>query len=208
MTDDFNYLSCPMCGSRLVYSEGTHDLCCVRNGYEIANRDSYSKYLAEKEPGYECCSLHERAGENEYTVNGADGSAHPPETGREEDMCAFAISFTESTANGTLWSVRVVHEKTNYFRFMTLLKKIEGRQRRRERLADNMPSHPKKIEKSPVCRLAFRYGLEAEDLFSIKFSTETVKELSIYYGISERDVRDIRNSPVLEGGHGQQPDSF
>ena len=31
METDFDYLRCPMCGGELIYSEGTHDLCCRRN---------------------------------------------------------------------------------------------------------------------------------------------------------------------------------
>ena len=31
MADEFDHLLCPICGSELVYSEGTHDLGCKNN---------------------------------------------------------------------------------------------------------------------------------------------------------------------------------
>ncbi len=34
MGEGFDHLRCPMCGGELIYSEGTHDLCCARNPYE------------------------------------------------------------------------------------------------------------------------------------------------------------------------------
>ncbi len=37
MEEGFDHLRCPMCGGELVYSEGTHDLCCRNNPYELVN---------------------------------------------------------------------------------------------------------------------------------------------------------------------------
>lgn len=34
MGEGFEHLRCPTCGGELIYSEGTHDLCCSRNPYE------------------------------------------------------------------------------------------------------------------------------------------------------------------------------
>jgi len=40
MTYDFEPLSCPMCGGELMYSEGTHDLCCVKNASELSSLET------------------------------------------------------------------------------------------------------------------------------------------------------------------------
>jgi len=37
MTNDFECLRCPMCGGELIYSDGTHDLCCKNNKQELEN---------------------------------------------------------------------------------------------------------------------------------------------------------------------------
>lgn len=39
MEKEFDHLRCPICGSELMYSEGTHDLCCRNNPYERMSRD-------------------------------------------------------------------------------------------------------------------------------------------------------------------------
>jgi len=39
MEKGFDHLRCPICGYELIYSEGTHDLCCTNNPYERISRD-------------------------------------------------------------------------------------------------------------------------------------------------------------------------
>jgi hypothetical protein len=94
--------------------------------------------------------------------------------------------------------MRTVHSETNYFSLTRLLQKIEKRLRNGEPLAENSPNPPKKREKSAAAKLAFRFGIEEEDVYSIRFSTETVKRLALFYGIPERDVRRIREAEVGE----------
>jgi len=113
-------------------------------------------------------------------------------------MCVFAVSFTESGEYGTLWSIRTVHGGTNYFALMRLMDKIEKRQRKGAPLAANVPNLPRKVERSKECKLAFRYSLEVEDLYSIKFSSETVNKLAMYYVLSERDIRRIQAVEIGE----------
>ena len=113
--------------------------------------------------------------------------------------CVFAISFTESGRNGTLWSVRIVHGGTNYFSLGRLMDKIEKRQRRGEPIAANVANLPRKVERSPACQLAFRYRLDVEDLYSIKYSSETRERLAVFYGISERDIAHIKTMDMGEG---------
>jgi len=110
--------------------------------------------------------------------------------------CVFAVSFTESGRFGTLWSLRTVHAETNYFSLTRLMQKIEKRLRNGQPLAANAPHQPKKREKSAAAKLAFRFGIEEEDVYSIRFSTETVKRLALFYGIPERDVRRIRAAEI------------
>jgi hypothetical protein len=108
------------------------------------------------------------------------------------------VSFTESSRFGTLWSVRLVHGETNYFALMRLMQKIEKRRAAGEPLAANAPHPPRKRERTRAGRIAFRYGIEEEDVYSIKYSTETVARLAIFYGIPERDVRRIQAEEVEE----------
>jgi hypothetical protein len=303
MGEGFEHLRCPMCGGELIYSEGTHDLCCVRNRYESMSgedwgaaaelREGRAEYggggpegesggsymykvwkegeglrqnaggSASAERRYPLTPPLSHAGEREIeekaSAGGADDTSasdtpvkgHSQETavhgGRGEDSsgvrdktttvsapvkrhaeekavigpageafsceldeaassttpvkshaCVFAASFTESSRFGTLWSVRIVHGETNYFALMRLMQKIEKRRAAGEPLAANSPHPPKKREKTRAARLAFRYGIEEEDVYSIKYSSETVSRLAIFYGIPERDVRRIQAEEVEE----------
>lgn len=110
----------------------------------------------------------------------------------------FALTFTESGRYGTLWSIRTVHDTTNYFSLMSLMQKIEKRQRAGEPLAPNVPNLPKKVERSEAVKLAFRYSIEVEDLYSIRYSSETAERLAGFYGLSVRDVRHIRDADIEE----------
>jgi hypothetical protein len=278
-----------MCGGDLIFSEGTHDLCCARNPYESMSGEEWeaSAALHEGRAGYgegaaegdagrlyiykvwgegeggnlrfarwaatehghksaDAADVMQDAGstiqddteENEVrhraevaSAVGADdmptsdtpvkthkgldkGNAHYNPGGEalagEGDRaqtsatpikghsCVFAVSFTESGRFGTLWSMRTVHSETNYFSLTRLLQKIEKRLRNGEPLAENSPNPPKKREKSAAAKLAFRFGIEEEDVYSIRFSTETVKRLALFYCIPERDVRRIREAEVGE----------
>ncbi len=276
-----------MCGGDLIFSEGTHDLCCARNPYESMSGEEWeaSAALHEGRAGYgegaaegdagrlyiykvwgegeggnlrfarwaatehghksaDAADVMQDAGstiqddteENEVrhrmaeAFTGEGNQANPPATpvighvvreaaghhggfetvtssgdeGQTLDTpvkthkCVFAVSFTESGRFGTLWSMRTVHSETNYFSLTRLLQKIEKRLRNGEPLAENSPNPPKKREKSAAAKLAFRFGIEEEDVYSIRFSTETVKRLALFYGIPERDVRRIREAEVGE----------
>lgn len=81
---------------------------------------------------------------------------------------------------------------------MRLMQKIEKRRANGEPLAANTPYQPRKRERTRAGKIAFRYGIEEEDVYSIKFSSETVKRLAVFYGIPERDVKRIREEEVEE----------
>ncbi len=300
MTYDFESLSCPMCGGELIYSEGTHDLCCAKNKYELSSmemgrggpstahcvraqgergisampgrerrkdeipdrvrddKEERDKFGDRGErsaampagiksgdrgerfsampagiksgdggersaamPGNELNkigrALHEPgAGYGSAGSNGeTQGESSAPNSGSTQEThvgmsrphasksdlnkssgCLFAVSFTESGRHGTLWSIRTVHGGTNYFSLMRLMDKIEKRQRRGEPLAANVPNLPRKVERSKECKLAFRYSLEVEDLYSIKYSSETVDKLAMYYGLTEPDIRHIQAAEI------------
>ncbi|MEQ9619875.1 MAG: hypothetical protein RIG61_11980 [Deltaproteobacteria bacterium] len=226
MEEGFGHLRCPMCSAELIYSEGTHDLCCRNNPYEIENRPA----LQAKEDEVVNTALHEKGagyftdrGEGRNSLSGAEEHGHEssfergntPENNRagvdsasqgksggtpvKRHTCAFAVSFTESGRYGTLWSMRTVHEGTNYFALMRLMQNIEKRQRNGEPLAANIPNLPKKTERSAVSKLAFRYSIEVEDLYSIKYSSETVDRLAAFYGLSAGDIRHIKSVDIPEG---------
>ena len=116
----------------------------------------------------------------------------------EARECVFGVSFTESGNRGTLWSIRIIHGQTDYFKLMSMLKKIERRRLDDKPLAANTPNLPKKIERNPITKLAFRYSLEIEDLYSIKFSSETPDRLALFYNLQESDVHRIRAADVFE----------
>ena len=64
MGEGFDHLRCPMCGGELIYSEGTHDLCCARNPYESMSGEEWEAGAA----------LHEgRAGYGEGAGKGEAG---------------------------------------------------------------------------------------------------------------------------------------
>lgn len=142
----------------------------------------------------------EAAGHRGLTGGYSSGAGETPasNTPVESHACVFAVSYTESGRFGTLWSVRVVHGGTNYFSLMRLMQKIEKRQRSGEPLAANAPNPPKKRERSQAAKLAFRYGIEEEDIYSIRYSSETVPRLAVFYGISEREIRQIKQAEVEE----------
>lgn len=249
MGEGFDHLRCPMCGGELIYSEGTHDLCCARNPYESMSAEEWEASAAlhegrteygEGDAGrlyiYKVWNEGEKEGlargalteHGHKNVDAADvmqdaGStmqddtkedevrhrvaevcageryeANPPATPIKGHACVFAVSFTESGRFGTLWSMRTVHAETNYFSLTRLMQKIEKRLRNGEPLAENAPNPPKKREKSAAAKLAFRFGIEEEDVYSIRFSTETVPRLALFYGIPERDVRRIREAEGVE----------
>lgn len=319
MGEGFDHLRCPMCGGELIYSEGTHDLCCARNPYESMSGEEWeaSAALREGRAGYgegageedagrlyiykvwnegkEKGSVqgaltehgHKNAGaadvmqdagyrmqddteedevshrmaeaftgegdganptaahlkghasseafghhggfetvtnsgddaqtsdatvktnkglikENTFHHPGGEVSAEEKDRAVTSDTpvkthkCVFAVSFTESGRFGTLWSMRTVHAETNYFSLTRLMQKIEKRLRNGEPLAENAPTPPKRRERSEAAKLAFRFGIEEEDVYSIRFSTETVKRLALFYGIPERDVKRIREAEIGE----------
>jgi hypothetical protein len=81
---------------------------------------------------------------------------------------------------------------------MRLMQTVEKRVRANQPLAANVPNLPKKIERTKVTKLAFRYNLEIEDLYSIKYSTETIERLSMFYNLTNKEIRHIKQSDVME----------
>lgn len=221
MAEKFNSLSCPMCGSELVYSEGTHDLGCEKNPKPLAESSNKREKGFHEQPGtygsndrgmdngtnnfksynhfnnkkgdldskvIKMCELYDRA---EMTESGSDNIS-------QSDVCVFGLSFTESAACGTLWSIRIIDGETNYPALMRLMQEVELRSRGNEPLASNVPNLPKKAERSTASKLAFRYNLELEDLFSIKYSTETIERLAMFYNLTKKEIRHIKQSDILE----------
>lgn len=127
---------------------------------------------------------------------------HSPQYECEDEdrqrICVFGISFTESANVGTLWSIRIVDGETDYAALMKLMQSIEQRVRAKEPLAANVPNLPRKIERSTVSKLAFSYKLEIEDLYSIKYSTETIERLAMFYNLTQKEIRHIKQSDILE----------
>jgi galactose-1-phosphate uridylyltransferase len=52
MEKGFDHLRCPMCGGELIYSEGTHDLCCRNNRYERVSEEEWEASFNEVRAGY------------------------------------------------------------------------------------------------------------------------------------------------------------
>lgn len=227
MAEEFDHLLCPICGTELVYSEGTHDLGCKNNPKPLEepskkrervlheNPGSYGKEEEVKNTEDKCLSTSN--GSNKYksyklcnynnsdTVNNvcdiisnAKSSQYSDQSDEGSDFCVFGLSFTESAKNGTLWSIRIVDGETNYEALMRLMRDVERRFRAKEPLAENVPNLPKKIERTNASKLAFRYNLEIEDLFSIKYSTETIERLAMFYNLTSKEVRHIKQTEVLE----------
>jgi len=115
-----------------------------------------------------------------------------------DTRCTFAVSFTTSENYGTLWSVRLDRSKTNYEIYLDLMVDIEKRLSENIPLAENTPDAPRGqaswTKEEQICR---RYNLEVEDLYSICYSSESIDELAVYYGL---DVRDIKSIKDIEGG--------
>ena len=221
MADEFDHLSCPMCGSVLVYSEGTHDLGCRNNPKPFgAPNKKREKGLHEEPATYVSDDKNQQIGANKFKSDKlCDNKKHnsdskvvnmcelydQAETSQSENaeaersnMCVFGLSFTESATNGTLWSIRIVDGETNYAALMRLVQDIEKRVRNNEPLAANVPNLPKKVERSNVSKLAFRYNLEIEDLYSIKYSTETIERLAMFYNLTQKEIRHIKQTDVME----------
>ena len=70
--------------------------------------------------------------------------------------------------------------------------------RAKKLLAVNVPNLPKKIERNKVTKLAFRYNLEIEGIYSIKYSTETIERLAMFYNLTQKDVRHIKQKDIME----------
>ncbi len=50
MAEEFDHLYCPICGSELVYSEGTHDLGCKNNPKPCGNNNKKIRFLSTNMP--------------------------------------------------------------------------------------------------------------------------------------------------------------
>lgn len=224
MAEEFNHLPCPICGSELVYSEGTHDLGCKKNPkpFDGPNKkrerhlhESSVSYGNGAEPrkamdedlntskesnnykSYKLCDYKNSDSINNICdmISSVQNSECPD---GESNYCVFGMSFTESAKNGTLWSIRIVDGETNYAALMRLMQNVEKRVRANTPLAANVPNLPKKIERTNASKLAFRYNLETEDLYSIKYSTETIDRLAMFYNITSKEVRHIKQTDILE----------
>ena len=225
MAEEFNHLPCPICRSELIYSEGTHDLGCKNNPKPLdSSKKKRERALHEESVPYglgknnespcdeassdelkkiNLCDLNKnKLGNNNTKVCEITNQIEIPgsESTQSEplELCVFGISFTESAHHGTLWSIRIIDGQTDYSALMRLMQNIETRVRKKEPLAANVPNLPKKIERSPASKLAFRYKLEIEDLFSIKYSTETIERLALFYDLTNKAIRHIKQTDILE----------
>lgn len=226
MAEEFDHLLCPICGTELIYSQGTHDLGCKNNpkpfeesskkrervlhetpvtygnGVEPSiseNEDLNASIDSDNHKSYKLCDYKSSVSNAKvcYMMR-VEGSECSDEADQESDFCVFGLSFTESAKNGTLWSIRIVDGETNYEALMRLMRDVERRFRAKEPLAANVPNLPKKIERTNASKLAFLYNLEIEDLFSIKYSTETIDHLAMFYNLTNKDVRHIKQTDILE----------
>ncbi len=232
MAEEFDHLLCPMCGSKLLYFEGTHDLGCENNPRfnesgcskndnclreEAVTYDSgksrklssasgsMSKILNNSINffGYKPCDSKKYGSENsnnnvcEMPYVSQDSPGFDMDKGNS-DLCFFGMSFTESAYKGTLWSIRIVDGKTNYAALMRVMRDIEKRLRAKKLLAANVPNLPKKIERNKVTKLAFRYNLEIEDLYSIKYSTESIERIAMFYNLTQKEVRHIKQTDIMQ----------
>ncbi len=227
MAEEFDYLLCPICGCELIYSEGTHDLGCINNPkpFEEASKrrnaklhENLAAYSNDSRAGvddaknnnpitpgdgYKSFKLCDGKKENK-SGNKCDltaGYRHSEglcSDGDDQDYCVFGISFTESAKNGTLWSIRVVDGETDYSALMRLMRDVEKRAKANAPLAANIPNLPKKVERSKVSKLAFRYNLEIEDLYSIKYSTETIERLAMFYNLTHKEIRHIKQTDIMQ----------
>lgn len=231
MAEEFDHLYCPICGSELVYSEGTHDLGCTNNPKPCGNNKKNKNSLHEevglyrpcnsvaesKSPtdnvgitfenshykGYKLCDNKQNKSEDSYKnvcelPHNLENLKNPDVEKEKSDFCVFGMSFTDSAKKGTLWSIRIIDGETNYAALMRLMQTVEKRVRAKQALAENVPNLPKKIERTKVTKLAFRYNLEIEDLYSIKYSTETIERLALFYNLSNKEIRHIKQSDVME----------
>ena len=227
MAEEFDHLLCPICGTELIYSEGTHDLGCTNNPKPLEesskkrervlheNSVSYGKqgdpkniednYLSTSNgsneyKSYKLCDYKDSDGTNNVCdmTGGSQSSTYSDQSDEESGFCVFGLSFTESAKNGTLWSIRIVDGETNYAALMRLMHTVEKRAKAKKPLAANVPNLPKKIERTNASKLAFRYNLEIEDLFSIKYSTETIDRLAMFYNLTSKEVRHIKQTDILE----------
>jgi hypothetical protein len=166
-------LRCPLCGGELIYSQGSHDLICERNRID-----------------------------NELSISTDKGGGLIPRSRDMDpprgDTCIFAASFTPSAHSGILFNVRIERAEVNYNALAELIREILTR--KPGKLARNykdaviiQPAQKKKAAQTDE-RLARKLGLEIEDVFSIKHSTETIKNLAQFYGISEGNVRIIKRT--------------
>lgn len=230
MAEEFDHLPCPICGSELVYSEGTHDLGCENNPkpFDISNNKNKSLFHEDEgsygprntvivdEPltdkmgsaaeNVNCCKpCDNKKNKSEDNYKNVCKLPHNIENSQssnidieKSDLCVFGMSFTESARKGTLWSIRIIDGETNYATLMRLMQNVEKRVRAKLPLAANVPNLPKKIERSKVKKLAFRYNLEIEDLYSIKYSTETIDRLAMFYNLTNKEIRHIKQTDVME----------
>ena len=215
MAEEFDHLPCPICGSELVYSEGTHDLGCENNPkpFERGNKNNkgflhedvglygpINTVVTDKSPTDKIGFEGEKANYNnvcELPHNIENSQSSNIEI-KKSDLCAFGMSFTESARKGILWSIRIIDGQTNYAALLRLMQNVEKRVRAKLPLAANVPNLPKKIERSKVKKLAFRYNLAIEDLYSIKYSTETIDRLAMFYNLTNKEIRHIKQTDVME----------
>lgn len=166
-------LFCPLCGGELIYSQGSHDLICERN-----------------------------------TLDGPDGipTLNGMNAPREKDIdpprgksCIFAISMTESINSGALFSIRMDKDGVNYPVLNGVMREMQTRKRgqlARTWAESQLSRIQKPLANGTDAKLAKKLGLEVEDVYSIQNSTETVKNLAMYYGLTEGQVRGIKKTAL------------
>lgn len=171
----FAPLHCPVCGGELIYADGTHDLICQKNTLDTGDAIPFSYTSGgQKRPG---------------------ASDLDPPRGKS---CIFAITFTESAHSGMLFSIRI-DEKVRYDALADVMRQVLTRRGplARNPINGSVRRAQLPMEKPTDAKLAEKLGLETEDVYAIQNSTETVKNLAMYYGIQERDVRSIKKTVLL-----------
>ena len=124
MAEEFEHLNCPICGSELVYSEGTHDLGCRKNPKPLDHNKRNNRFFHEQPVSYNSSSSSGNSaepvdkptaeGEHRGHICDIGNSSSGNESGRvcelvmknssrceiqnnkTADRCMFGISFTET----------------------------------------------------------------------------------------------------------------
>lgn len=113
----------------------------------------------------------------------------------DEDGCGFHATFTESGRGSVLWSIRLTPSRSSPQQLARVIYDVEKSVRKG--VKQPRPSSIKgQREHTPTERLALKHGLEPEDVFSIRKSSERTNELAKFYGIHVRAVQEIKKADL------------